>query len=58
MRIIEMSGFFLGVNCQDAYFIRPDTEDEKNIIDSFVKKIRDDNPMGLDSNEDDLLTNF
>lgn len=35
-----MGGVHLGVNCEDAYFIRPDTEEEKNLLKELVEKIR------------------
>jgi len=41
MRIIEMGGFHLGINCQDAYFIRPDTEEEKCFLIEFIKKLQE-----------------
>ena len=41
MRIIEMGGCHLGVNCNDAYFIRPDMEEEKCLLAELIKKLQE-----------------
>jgi hypothetical protein len=54
MNIIECGGWFLGVDQNGAYWMRPDTEEEKILLEEFVSKIRSANPVMEDSSEDVL----
>ncbi len=49
MIIIKESGYHMGVNCEDAYFIQPETEEEKLFLAEFIEsthKFREE--MSLD----------
>jgi hypothetical protein len=37
MKIIKEFGYHLGVNCEDAYFIKPETEEEKLFLAEFIE---------------------
>lgn len=44
MKIIGMSGYHLGVDCKDAYFIQPESEEEKNLLKELIEKIKKECP--------------
>lgn len=49
MKIIKESGCHLGVNCEDAYFVQPETEEEKLFLAEFIEashKFKE--PMSVD----------
>ena len=39
-----MSGVHLGVLTEGAYFLRPDNQEEKNLLEEFIEKIKSLNP--------------
>lgn len=41
MKIVRESGCHLGVNCEDAWFFRPETEEEKFVLAEFIEKLHE-----------------
>ena len=50
VRIIRCDGYFLGVNQEGAIWMRPDNEQEKNILDEFIKNIMDNMEKPMEEN--------